>query len=109
MFLIASAAAFAAIPVTAFAPASVALVNGTGGPIRSIEIRKAATASWSAGPTVTADGARTAWTFDSDDCAYDLRATMASGEVLSFMGVNPCDARMLTLRRNGGAGWVDYD
>lgn len=96
-------------PAQSFTPSSVALVNGMGSHLRSVEIRNTPGGSWNAGPLVTQDGARAAWKFDDSDCAYDIRVTTASGEIVMFKGINPCDARTLTLRRNSGVGWVDYD
>ena len=93
----------------AMAPASVAVVNGTGADIRSVEIRDSAGGAWAGSPMRAANGGRTSWSFDDDRCAYDLKVTLSSGETVTFAGVNPCDARALTLRRNAGTGWVDYD
>ncbi len=95
--------------LAAFAPASVPVVNGTGADIQSVEVRDGPRGSWSGSAMRASNGARTSWSFDNDRCAYDLKVTLAGGESVTFSGVNPCDARQLTLRRNGASGWVDYD
>jgi hypothetical protein len=39
-----------------------------------------------------------------------LRATLANGTTVTWNGVNLCDVKLLTLRRNdAGLAWVDYD
>lgn len=108
-FISCCAILFCAAPASTFAPASVALVNGTGSQLRSMELRLAPDGAWGDGPLVSSEGARTSWTFDDSVCGYDFRATTVSGDSIVFKGVNPCDARTLTLRRNAGVGWVDYD
>ncbi|MEP7316736.1 MAG: hypothetical protein ABI667_08560 [Sphingomicrobium sp.] len=96
-------------PAHSFTPSSAGLVNGTGGPLRSVEIRNTPGGSWKDGPTIAQDGAKSAWAFDDSDCAYDIRVTTASGDTIMFKGINPCGAQTLTLRRNAAVGWVDYD
>ena len=97
------------IAAAAWAPMSVTVVNNLGADIRSAEVRDSARGSFAPVPIQAANGARTGWNFDNEKCAYDLRVTLANGDVVNFAGVNPCDARLLTLKRNGATGWVDYD
>lgn len=93
----------------ALAPANVGVVNGTGAAITKVEIRDAAGGSWKSVAGGAANGGRVSWSFDDGVCAYDVRATLDSGQTLEVRGVNPCDAKLLTLKRNGATGWVDYD
>ena len=97
------------LAAAAMAPASVTVVNGLGADIRSVEMRNAARGTFAPAPFASASGGRSGWSFDNELCAYDLRVTLANGDVVNFAGVNPCDARLLTLKRNGATGWVDYD
>lgn len=97
------------VAAAVISPASVMVVNNLGADIRSAEIRDSARGNYAPVPIRTASGARSAWNFDNEKCAYDLRVTLANGDVINFAGVNPCDARLLTLKRNGATGWVDYD
>ena len=106
---LASILALASAGAMAFAPASVAVVNGTGGTISNLEIRDAAGGSWTSLAGSAANGGRVTWSFDDQICAYDVRATIGGDRQITVRGVNPCDAKLLTLRRNAETGWVDYD
>jgi hypothetical protein len=98
------------ISAPAFAGASnFTLVNGTGGGLAELSIRRAGTQDWKplgAGP---ADGARGPVKFSDPDCAFDLRANVG-GNPVTWAGVNLCDVKSVTLKRDSSAGaWVDYD
>lgn len=93
--------------LAAFGP--VVVVNGTGSDISAVELRKTGRSAWSPVALAAPAGRSAAAAFDDDDCAVDLRATLANGERLLFSGVNPCGVTRLTLRRDAGVAWVDYD
>ena len=94
----------------AFAGASnFTLVNGTGGGLVELSIRRAGTQDWKPLGTAPADGARGPVTFSDPDCAFDLRANVG-GNPVTWAGVNLCDVKSVTLKRDSSAGaWVDYD
>lgn len=87
----------------------VVVVNGTGSDILAVELRKTGRPNWSSVALAAPAGRAASAAFDDSDCAVDLRATLASGEQLLFSGVNPCGVSRLTLRRDSGIAWVDYD
>ena len=91
------------------AASSFQLVNRTGGSIVSIEVRRSGTAAWGAVGGAAMAGATAAVSFSDPDCAFDLRVTLASGEKLTFAGVNLCDVTAVVLNRTAsGSTWVDY-
>lgn len=101
-----AAAAFAAIPATpAFARASdFKLVDGTGNGVSQVTIRRAGTSDWK--PL----GAPGPVQFSDPDCAFDIRATVAGSGPVTWAGINLCNVKSVTLRRDETAGaWVDYD
>ncbi|WP_162888134.1 hypothetical protein [Sphingomonas mesophila] len=106
--LIAAAlAAGLSAPVEA-APSTLALVNATGSDISTMEARRSGGGQWSAIPYTARSGAAGSATFDTSDCAWDLRVKLADGASLTFANVNLCEAQLLTLRRRDGVVWVDY-
>ena len=100
-----------ALTVPAFAGASsFAVVNGAGADIDRLAIRRVGSSQWQALGVTAPVGKSAAVLFSDPDCAFDLRATLAGGATVTWSGVNLCDAKLLTLRRNGaGLVWVDYD
>src|SRR5215210_3742748 len=101
--LIFSAPAFAAV-------SNFTLVNGTDGGLAELSIRRAGTQEWKALGTAPSAGARGTVAFSDPDCAFDLRATIAGSGPVTWAGVNLCDVKSVTLKRDGSAGaWVDYD
>lgn len=106
---LAAAALAVAAPLLAAAPATFALVNATGGDIASMEARKTGTSVWSSVPYSARAGSSGTASFDTEDCAWDLRVVLAGGRTLTFANVNLCEAQLLTLRQKGGLVWVDYD
>jgi hypothetical protein len=97
-----------ATPVFAGA-SSFTLVNGTGGGLASLSIRRAGTQDWKPLAAAPAPGARSAVSFSDPDCAFDIQATVG-GNAVTWAGVNLCDVKSVTLNRDAAAGaWVDYD
>jgi len=94
----------------AFAAASnFTLVNGTGGGLAELSIRRAGTQDWKPLGAAPADGARSPVSFNDPDCAFDLRAKVG-GSPVTWAGVNLCDVKSVVLKRDPSAGaWVDYD
>jgi hypothetical protein len=94
----------------AFAGASnFTLVNGTGGALAGLSIRRAGTQDWKSLGSAPADGARGSVAFNDPDCAFDIKATVG-GNAVTWAGVNLCDVKSVTLKRDSSAGaWVDYD
>ena len=85
------------------------LVNGTAGPFADVSIRRAGSNDWKPLSTAAAAGARTNVQFKDPDCAFDIRAKVG-GSPVTWAGVNLCDVKNVTLRKDDNAGaWVDYD
>ena len=99
------------LPVSALAGASsFAVVNAAGGDISALAIRRVGSGQWQPLDAAPATGKSAAVTFSDPDCAFDLRATFAGGAIVTWPGVNLCDVKLVTLRRNAaGLAWVDYD
>ena len=96
-------------PATAGA-SSFAVVNGVGADIMAMSIRRVGSGQWQPLSAAPAAGKSAAAAFSDPDCAFDLRATLAGGASVTWSGVNLCDVKLLTLRRNdAGLAWVDYD
>ena len=105
--LVAALALAAAAPSPA-APASLAFVNATGSDIAAMEARRTGSSGWAAIPYSARSGTSSPATFDVEDCAWDLKVTLAGGRTLTFANVNLCEAQLLTLRQRDGVAWVDY-
>ena len=89
---------------------SFAVVNGAGADIERLVIRRVGSSQWRPLGVTAASGKAAAVAFSDPDCAFVLRATLAGGATVTWNGVNLCDAKLLTLRRNAaGLAWVDYD
>jgi len=94
-----------AAPALAGGASNFTLVNGTGGGISDVSIRRAGTSDWK--PLGTSGGAVQ---FNDPDCAFDIRATVAGAGPATWTGVNLCEVKSVTLKRDASAGsWVDYD
>ena len=91
----------------AFAGASnFTLVNGAGGALSDLSIRRSGTNDW----RPIAQGAGGAVQFSDPDCAFDIRATVSGVGPVTWGGINLCGAKSVTLKRSAAAGaWVDYD
>ena len=110
-YLSLAALILAASPAPVLAGASsFTLVNGTGSALSELSIRRAGTNDWKPLGSAPSPGARGAIQFSDPDCAFDIRATVAGTGPVTWAGVNLCDAKSVTLRRDASAGaWVDYD
>ena len=111
MKTIIAATALLATAAPAFAGASnFMLVNGTGGPLSEVSIRRAGTQDWTPLSSAPPVGASGQVSFSDPDCAFDIRATVAGSGAVTWAGVNLCDVKSVTLNRDASAGaWVDYD
>jgi hypothetical protein len=100
-------ALLAAMASPVFAGASnFTLVNGTGGGLSELSIRRSGTNDWKP----LAQGAGGAVQFSDPDCAFDIKATVPGSGPVTWAGVNLCGAKSVTLKRDAAAGaWVDYD
>ena len=86
------------------------LVNGTGGALSQLSIRRAGTSDWKALGSAPGAGARGNVSFSDPDCAFDLQATVAGRGAVTWAGVNLCDVKSVILNHDASAGaWVDYD
>lgn len=89
---------------------SFSVVNGSGADIATLAIRRVGSGQWLPLGATAPAGKAAAIIFSDPDCAFDLRATLASGATVVWTGVNLCDVKLVTLRRNAaGLVWVDYD
>jgi hypothetical protein len=85
------------------------LVNGTGGSIAEVSIRRAGSSEWKPLSSAPAAGATSPVNFSDPDCAFDIRAK-AGGNPITWAGVNLCGTKSVILRTDPSAGaWVDYD
>jgi hypothetical protein len=104
------------IPLLACASAAQAgasnftLVNGTGAQLAELSIRRAGTDEWKPLGNAPAAGAGAPRELKYTDCAVGKRATVAGSGPVTWAGVNLCDVKSVTLKRDQSAGaWVDYD
>jgi hypothetical protein len=99
-----------AAPAFAAGAANFTLVNGTGGPLAELSIRRSGTQEWKALGAAPGAGARGPMAFSDPDCAFDIRATVPGAGPVTWPGVNLCEMKSVTLQRDSSAGaWVDYD
>ena len=107
--------AFAALLLVTGSPvlagaSNFTLVNGTGAPLANVAIARSGTSEWKPLPAAPAAGARAPVSFSNPDCAFDLKANVAGVGPVTWAGVNLCDVKSVTLKRDQSAGaWVDYD
>lgn len=103
-------AALLVLPSTAVAQAGdFQIVNGTQSALGSLTIRRAGTSDWRPLAAAPSPGAKSNVAFKDEDCAFDIQAKVA-GSAVTWAGVNLCEVKSLTLRRDDAAGpWVDYD
>lgn len=88
---------------------SFTLINGTGGNMSSVSIRRTGTADWQSLAAAPGPGAGAPVAFSDPDCAFDIRASVTGGTA-TWTGVNLCGTSRVTLqRRASGETWVDYD
>ncbi len=105
------ATAIGLLPFPAIAGASsFSVVNAVGADIGALALRRVGSSQWKPLDTSAPAGKSAAVAFSDPDCAFDLRATLAGGATITWTGVNLCDVKLVTLRRNAvGIAWVDYD
>ena len=85
------------------------LVNGTSGTLGNVSISRAGANDWKPLGTSPSAGGSGAVQFKDPDCAFDIRAD-GGGKAVTWAGVNLCDVKSVTLKRDDSAGaWVDYD
>ena len=97
-------------PAVAGGASNFTLVNGTGGGIADVSIRRAGTNDWKPLGAAPAPGARGPVQFNDPDCAFDIRASVAGSGPVTWTGINLCGAKSVTLKRDASTGaWVDYD
>jgi hypothetical protein len=107
--------ALAALLLAAASPAlagasNFTLVNGTGAPLAALSIARSGTTAWKPLGDAPGAGARAPVSFKDPDCAFDIRANVAGIGPVTWSGVNLCDVKSVTLKRDPSAGaWVDYD
>jgi hypothetical protein len=107
--LVLLAALFASSPVYAGA-SNFMLVNGSGGALSELSIRRAGTNDWKPLGNAPAAGARGNVSFSDPDCAFDIRAKVTGKGPVTWAGVNLCDVKSVVLNHDASAGaWVDYD
>ncbi|HUE80401.1 MAG TPA: hypothetical protein VMN38_12340 [Sphingomicrobium sp.] len=106
-----TAALITMLPAPALAGAgNFTIVNATGRDISALSIRRFGAGGWQPLAAAPRAGGRGAVEFSDEDCAFDLRATLAGGATAVWSGVNLCEAQAVTLNRSdSGALWVDYD
>jgi hypothetical protein len=86
------------------------LVNGTGGALAELSIRRAGTQEWKKLGDAPSAGARAPMNFSDPDCAFDIRANVPGSGAVTWADVNLCAVKSVTLKRDSSAGaWVDYD
>jgi hypothetical protein len=86
------------------------LINGTEVALSELSIRRSGTEDWKPLGRAPAAGARAPISFSNPDCAFDIRATIPGADPITWAGVNLCDVKSVTLKRDDSAGaWVDYD
>jgi hypothetical protein len=85
------------------------LVNGTPAALGGLSISRAGANEWKPLAVSRAAGAGGPVQFKDPDCAFDIRADVG-GKPVTWSGVNLCDVKSVTLKRDDSAGaWVDYD
>jgi hypothetical protein len=104
--LLAAALVASSTPAAAGGASNFVLNNGTGGGISEVSIRRAGTNDWKP----LGAGAAGPVQFSDPDCAFDIRAIVAGAGPTTWAGVNLCDVKGVTLKRDASSGaWVDYD
>jgi hypothetical protein len=90
---------------------SFVLVNGTDRNLSELAIRSFGGQDWTPLGLAPAAGARGPVEFSNPDCAFDIRGTLAGGQTVVWSGVNLCEAKIVTLKRDEKSRslWVEYD
>ncbi|HEX8301107.1 hypothetical protein [Sphingomonas sp.] len=86
------------------------LINGSGKPIKTVELAPAGTATWQPNKVdpefkkedaTTKVGGRMTVHFDKGPgCRYDVKATFADGATSTWSAINVCDNAYVTIRYN---------
>ena len=84
------------------------LVNGTEQALGSLEIRRTGTSDWQPLGAAPAAGSEGRIAFSNPDCAFDIKASPASGEPIIWSGVNLCEVNAVTLRLAAGTPFAEY-
>ena len=86
------------------------LVNGTSVPLAELSITRSGAKEWKPLSASSAPNARSPINFKDPDCAFDIRATVDGAGPVTWTGVNLCDVKSVTLKRDDQAGaWIDYE
>ncbi|MDQ3143297.1 MAG: hypothetical protein M3Q57_00245 [Pseudomonadota bacterium] len=110
MSLLALAAAFAAPAAALGQVDGFSLINKSGAALSGVPLRRIGSDEWLPLPVAPGAGANVRAPFASPDCAFDLRATVAGGDQVTWRGINLCDVKSVTLNRDrAGRSWVEYD
>ncbi len=110
LHIVLATAALAVPPAALAGAASFAIVNGAGADMADVAIRRVGSSQWKALNVAAPVGKAAPVSFADPDCSFDIRATLADGKTVTWTGVNLCDVKLVTLRRNAaGFAWVDYD
>ncbi len=105
------------LAVTCAAPAlalgqvdGFSLINKSGGALSGVALRRVGGSEWLPLSVAPAAGASVRAAFTNPDCAFDLRATVAGADEVTWRGLNLCDVKSVTLNRDrAGRSWVEYD
>lgn len=86
------------------------LINKSGGALSGVALRRVGTGEWLPLAVAPSAGASVRAPFANPDCAFDLRATVAGADQVTWRGLNLCDVKSVTLNRDrAGRSWVEYD
>ena len=90
---------------------SFTIANGTGAGLSGLAIHRFGTSDWQPLTASIAPGAQSPIQFSDADCAFDIRATLAGGGTATWSGVNLCEAKIVTLKRDEKSRslWVECD
>ena len=84
------------------------LINGTDKALGNLEIRRTGTNDWQPLGAAPARGGQSSIAFSNPDCAFDIKATPASGEAIVWSGVNLCEVSAVTLKLAAGTPFAEY-
>lgn len=86
------------------------LVNGTDVQLADLAITRSGANEWKPLAKAPPPAGRAPVQFSNPDCAFDIRANVAGSGPVTWAGVNLCDVKSVTLKRDDSAGaWIDYD
>lgn len=103
-----AALAAATLPAPAMSQASdFTLINGTGKSLGNLSVRRSGSNQWKPLGSAPAPDGRASMAFSDPDCAFDIRADAAGGEMV-WSGVNLCEVSAVTLRVAAGTPYAEY-